>query len=171
MRKLLSIIFGFLLISTGLVLFSSPAQATTYPAGWNDDANTTSCETTIDFKTCTAVQLFRSTSSNDAYDTVTAVRARCAIRKLGPTTGVKVNQCALGVDGGDTLTVDGEFLDGGTCCANGFSPFRFVNNPPSDCCTGFRGRTTFSYRISGTLVGPFNWLSDGGAHVFNLTSG
>jgi hypothetical protein len=146
----------------------SATQALAYPSGWADDANTTTTYETSFYKIVTRLQLFRQSASTNAYDTVTAVRGACSIRKLGPTTGVKVNDCALGIDGGATLTADGEFLDGGACCANGFSPFRYATNPPSDCCTGFRARGTYSYRI--TTLSTLNILSNSTAHVFNLSA-
>jgi hypothetical protein len=155
----------------------SSGQAATvayaYPAGWSDDCCSASTYDDGYERDVTAIQVYREYASNNSRDTITAVRARCSIRNERPDwfSGVKIHECALGIDGGALLTVGGEFLDGGTCCANGFSPFRYAKVPPSACCTGFLARGTYvTHRISDNKYFTFNRYSIPTGHIYILTS-
>lgn len=138
---------------------AAPASLTYLPSGWSDVTYTINTYyLTIGgqdaVKIVVALQYYSPVDGGTLGD-VTAARTRCAIRNLNDTlvSGVKVNECAFGVYGGATLTASGEALDGGTCCANQVSPFRYVDySYPAGI--QFVGRATVSYRVrsSGDLV-------------------
>lgn len=142
--------------------------------GWTD--STVAVKTTIYrntqgndlMKEVDRVQYFYPNGCGDTnlYN-VTAVRAACSVRNLNSNlvTGVKVTECALGRDGGAALTVGGPFLDGGTCCANGFSPFRYAHYDPDNDNIGFRARCTCAFRSRGTgILYTYNSLTASTSH-------
>ena len=103
---------------------------------------------------------------------VDAARAACSIRNLNSTliSGVKVTQCAFGMGNrpGPALTVSGTALDGGTCCANAVTPFRYAHyDSDTDnisfrarCTCAFRGRASgnlYTYNSLASASGP-NWV-------------
>lgn len=154
------------LLSVGLALFGSAgtASAEAFPAGWSDYPSTTSTLDLASYKVVVTLQLFRSAASND-YSTVTAVQTRCAIRKQGSTTGVRIDSCRLGIWGGALLRSDGPFYDNGTCCANGTSGFRYADNNGS---TTFLGRIYYSWRSGGVLFSDY-WTADPSDPFWRLT--
>lgn len=143
--------------------------ATTWPGGWNDVGYTVYTEETTARRSTVAVQVYRSSASTDPFNTITAAQARCAVRKLGATTGVQIDSCRFGITGGAGLRSDGPFYDGGTCCANGLSGFRYVSAPQGPW--GLVGRMIFSYRpqAGAPLVTGLDQFSNSTDHVFNLS--
>jgi len=149
--------------------FATPAQA----ASWFDLSPGTSTY----YITNGSVNVAKVVVGVEGFGTgtlgsVTQVRAGCSIRNLNTTYngGVRVDDCALGIYGGQTLTgCNGSCpaLDSGGCCANAWSNPRTV---ASGGVTAFRARITFSWRdnTSGELVGPGNLLSQGTSSAFRL---
>lgn len=120
-------------------------------------------------KVVTAVQAFTSDGSFLAQS-VTALRVRCSVRNLNGSiiSGVKVSECALGYTGGATITNNTtDALDGGTCCANSYAPFRYAHYDVDG--QSFRGRGTYCWRFvsNGQLVCS-NFLSGGTNYSFLL---
>ena len=158
---------AFVAMVAGPMAFAPSAQAATYPAGWSDYASTTNTVDLPAYKVVVTLQLFRTAASNDFYNTINAVQTRCAIRKLASTTGVQIDSCRLGIVGGALLRSAGPFYDGGTCCANGTSGFRYIDNNGS---LSLLGRVTISYRLGGVLRSD-TWDADSSGAFWRLTTG
>jgi len=172
MKKLI----GILVAAFSLVLASgSPAHAAA--PQWFDISTTIQpyivslgSPSTQYAKIVVAVQGFTSTGVFIAQD-ITALRTRCAIRNLDGSiiSGVKISECAFGsAAGGAALnnnTTDA--LDGGGCCANSFSPLRFVHYDADG--NSYIGRATACWRfISNGQLACVNFNSINTPHLFVL---
>jgi hypothetical protein len=148
-------------------------------SGWTDSTVATRTVIYVDTfgtqraKEVDRVQYHFPTCGDTNLYHVDAVRAACSIRALSQVSGVKVTDCALGLDGGATLTHNGPFLDGGTCCANGASPFRYAYYDPNTDNKGFRARCTCAFRSSTTgILYTYNQLTSSTSHnwIFGFAS-
>lgn len=172
MKKILSVLT---LCFLGILGHSTPANAAA--PQWFDIQPTISTAYVSNgvnnyAKVVTAVQAITSDGSFLAQN-VTALRVRCSIRNLDGSyiSGVKISECAMGYTNGGPAIVNNttDALDGGTCCANSFSPFRYAHYDSEG--QSFRGRSTACWRyVSNGQLACVNFISGGTNYEFLLTT-
>jgi len=121
---------------------------------------------------CNGVQCGKQVSAVEEYRPcvdcgVTYHRGYGSVRKLGATTGVKVERVAYSYNESVKAVNDTDVLDGGTCCATSRTVVVGVWEGCSFCGDG-RASSTVALRYNGVLYGGLYLLSNYTERNFGL---